>query len=208
MLPKLPLTLLPVLLCALPATAETAQRSHAATVPPTAAEVRAIRSFAHARENPLYLRAFLVRMPKGSDLHMHLGGAVYAETFLADARADLLCIDPHTLSLAKNIGTTRSIPPQPVCGEGRVSAASAFGSTPDAQHLYSSLVDSFSMRSFVPSSGTSAHDQFFATFGRFSGLKSHTGEWLDEVATRAAAQNELYLEVMVTPTFRKCFVLG
>jgi len=29
----------------------------------------------------------------------------------------------------------------------------------------------------------------------------HTGEWLDEVATRAAAQNEQYLELMVTPPF-------
>jgi adenosine deaminase len=58
------------------------------------------------------------------------------------------------------------------------------------------------MRSFVPSAGTSGHDQFFATFGRFGGLdKSHTGEWLDEIATRAAAQNEQYLEVMQTPSF-------
>ncbi len=58
------------------------------------------------------------------------------------------------------------------------------------------------MRSFVPSAGISGHDQFFATFDRFSGIdKSHTGEWLDEVATRAAAQNEQYLEIMETPIF-------
>jgi adenosine deaminase len=64
------------------------------------------------------------------------------------------------------------------------------------------LVDAFSMRGFVPTAGVSGHDQFFATFDRFSGIdKSHTGEWLDEVATRAAAQNEQYLEVMQTPSF-------
>ena len=58
------------------------------------------------------------------------------------------------------------------------------------------------MRGFVPSAGVSGHDQFFATFDRFGGLdKSHAGEWLDEVATRAAAQNEQYLEVMQTPSF-------
>jgi adenosine deaminase len=58
------------------------------------------------------------------------------------------------------------------------------------------------MRSFVPSAGISGHDQFFATFARFGGIdKSHTGEWLDEVATRAATQNEQYLEIMATPTF-------
>jgi adenosine deaminase len=144
-------------------------------------------------------------MPKGADLHMHLSGAIYAETFLKDAAEDLLCVNPATLSFTKNSGTTRSLPPQPVCGEGNVRADSAFKD----QHLYDALVDSFSMRSFVPSAGTSGHDQFFATFARFGGIdKSHTGEWLDEVATRAAVQNEQYLEVMETPIFSDAAKLG
>src|SRR5258708_35421142 len=37
---------------------------------------------------PLALRAFLAGMPKGGDLHSHLSGAVYAETFLRDAASD------------------------------------------------------------------------------------------------------------------------
>jgi adenosine deaminase len=168
-------------------------------------EQRAIQAFNIARRSPLELNAFLARMPKGADLHMHLSGAVYAETFIKDAAADLLCVNPTTLSFSKNVGTTRSLPPQPVCAEGNVRADEAFKD----QHLYDALVDSFSMRSFVPSSGTSGHDQFFATFGRFGGIdKSHTGEWLDEVATRAAAQNEQYLEIMVTPTFSNAAKLG
>jgi adenosine deaminase len=58
------------------------------------------------------------------------------------------------------------------------------------------------MRSFVPTAGFSGHDQFFSTFGRFSGLsKEHTGEWVDEIASRAAAQNQQYLELMETPLF-------
>jgi len=171
----------------------------------TAQEQRTIRAFNLTKQSPLQLNAFLVRMPKGADLHMHLSGAVYAETFIKDAAADLLCVNTTTLSFAKNVGTTRSLPPQPVCGEGEVRAESAFKD----QHLYDSLVDSFSMRSFVPSSGISGHDQFFATFGRFGGIdKSHTGEWLDEVATRAAAQNEQYLEVMDTPIFADAAKLG
>ncbi len=176
--------------------AQNARRSPGASTS-SRAERRAIRAFDSARRSPLDLHAFLERMPKGGDLHMHLDGAVYAETFLADARADLLCVDPQTFSLVKNVDTTRNLPPQPVCGEGRVSAESAFKD----QGLYNSLVDSFSMRSFVPSAGISGHDHFFATFGRFSGLKSHTSEWLDEVATRAAAQNEQYIEIMQTPPF-------
>jgi adenosine deaminase len=168
-------------------------------------EQRAIRAFNSAKQSPLELNAFLRRMPKGADLHMHLSGAIYAETFIKDAAADLLCVDPKAMSFFKPKATTRSLPPQPVCGEGNVRAEDAFKN----QKLYDALVDSFSMRSFVPSAGTSGHDQFFATFDRFSGIdKSHTGEWLDEVATRAASQNEQYLEIMETPDFSAAAELG
>lgn len=164
----------------------------------TQKEQRAAQAFNAAKKTPLQLRAFLAQMPKGADLHMHLSGAIYAETFLKDAASDLLCVNPATLSLTKNVGTTRSLPPQPVCDKDDVRAESVFTN----QHLYDALVDSFSMRSFVPSAGTSGHDQFFNTFDRFGAVHdSHYGEWLDEVAIRAAAQNEQYLEIMSTPTF-------
>ena len=165
-------------------------------------EARAIHAFDAARSSPLQLHAFLANMPKGADLHMHLSGAIYAETFIADAAADHVCVNPITLSFTKNAGTTGT---QPTCAQGDVPAASAFKD----QHLYDALVDSFSLRSFVPTPGTSGHDQFFATFGRFGGLSSiHTGEWLDEVATRAARQNEQYLEIMDTPSFGTAAKLG
>ena len=171
----------------------------AQTASGSASEAKAVRAFAAAAHNPLELRALLVRMPKGGDLHMHLSGAVYAETFLDDARADLMCVDPVAKSLATNVGTTRSLPPQPVCGEGKLRVDQAFS----AQALYDALVDSFSMRSFVPSTGVSGHDQFFATFERFDPTNRagsrHGGEWLDQIASRAAAQNEQYLEIMYTP---------
>jgi len=60
---------------------------------------------------------------------------------------------------------------------------------PANQKLYDRLVNAFSIRSFVPGPGFSVHDQFFVTFDRFGGLnKRHMGEWIDEVASRAAAQ--------------------
>jgi adenosine deaminase len=186
-------------------TAPRSGRNISRTLALTPHEQRATQAFNAAKQSPLQLNAFLARMPKGADLHMHLSGAVYAETFIKDAAADLLCVNPTTLSFTKNVGTTRSMPPQAVCGEGHVRAESAFKD----QHLYDALVDSFSMRSFVPTPGTSGHDQFFATFEHFGGInKSHTGEWLDEVATRAAAQNEQYLEVMETPIFADAAKLG
>ena len=138
------------------------------------------------------LHAFLMGFPKGADLHVHLSGAVYAETFIRDAGEDGLCVDPAALSFAK-----------PPCVGNLVAAKDLSGNISGAnQVLYDKLIDSFSMRSFVPSAGWSGHDQFFATFGRFGGLsKSHTGEWVDEVAARAASQNEQYLELMQTPPF-------
>ncbi len=144
------------------------------------------------KAGPEALRAFLEGFPKGADLHVHLSGAVYAETFIRDAGEDGLCVDPVALSFAKPPCTGKLIPATQL--SGNISAAN--------QALYDKLIDSFSMRSFVPSAGWSGHDQFFATFDRFGGLsKTHTAEWVDEVASRAAAQNEQYLELMETPPF-------
>jgi adenosine deaminase len=153
-----------------------------------AAEARADRAFqAAVRGGPLALRAFLAQFPKGADLHVHLSGAVYAESFIRAAGEDGMCVDPAVLSFAK-----------PPCVPPLVPAAQV----PANQDLYDRLINSFSLRSFVPTSGFSGHDQFFATFDRFGGLnKSHTGEWVDEAASRAAAQNQQYLELMETPPF-------
>ena len=155
---------------------------------PTAGEARASKAMEAARKSPLEMHAFLAEMPKGADLHMHLSGAIYAETFIRDAIADHVCVNPVTHSLVRGETTcvAPNVPPETALKD---------------QHLYDALVDAFSMKSFVPSAGTSGHDQFFDTFGRFGGLGNHNAEWLDEVATRAAAQNEQYLEIMMTPSF-------
>jgi adenosine deaminase len=188
------LTLL--LFCLANAHAQTAAKP--ATAANASFEQRAARAFESARANPLDLRAFLVRMPKGADLHYHLSGGVYAETFIRDAAEDGLCVDVATHAFARPQAVAQSEPAQPTCGEGKVPAAKAFTD----QHLYDDLIDAFSMRSFVPSAGVSGHDHFFDAFGKFGGLSQrHTGEWLDEVATRAASQNEQYAELMVTPNF-------
>jgi adenosine deaminase len=127
-----------------------------------------------------------------------LAGAVYAESWIRGGAEDNLCVDLATLSFFKTQAMTRSIPPQPVCGEGKTAAVHAFKD----QHLYDAIVDAFSMRSFVPSAGVSGHDHFFDSFAKFIVVdQRHTGEWLDEVATRAARQNEQYLELMDTPDF-------
>ena len=161
-------------------------------------EARATQALEAARkEGPLAVHAFLAAMPKGADLHVHLSGAVYAESFIRAAGEDGICVDVQARSFAKSS--------QGECGEGKVSAKSILGD----QALYDALIDSFSMRNFVPSSRISGHDHFFDSFGKFSGTnKAHTGEWIDGVATRAAAQNEQYMELMITPDFSHTAMLA
>jgi adenosine deaminase len=174
--------LLPVLV-----RAQTAAKESAAAA--GTAEQRAARAYEAARANPLDLEAFLWRMPKGADLHYHQDGGIYPESYIRVAAEDGLCVD---------LATHAIVPPQPSCGAGQVAAAQAFSD----QNLYNALMSAFSMRGFVPTFGTTGRDHFFDTFGKFSEMsRRHEGEWLDEIATRAAAQNEQYLEIMVAPDF-------
>jgi adenosine deaminase len=160
------------------------------------AEARAAHAYqAAVQAGPPALRAFLDQFPKGADLHIHLSGAVYAESFIRDAGEDKLCIDPAGLKFARD---NQGDPVKEPCTPPLVPASQL----PANQELYDRLIDAFSMRGFVPISGVSGHDQFFATFSRFGGInKRHIGEWVDEVASRAAAQNQQYVELMETPVF-------
>ncbi len=165
-----------------------------------ASELSAAKALDAVRGDPLALQVFLKRMPKGADLHNHLDGAVYAETFIRVGGEDGLCVDPVAKSFTKSQPIKSGAEPAPVCEAGDVPAAEV----PKNQHLYDELVDSFSMRGFVPSEGATAHDHFFGTFAKFGGTDPrHTGEFLHEVTTRAAAQNEQYLELMETPTWHR-----
>ena len=174
-----------------PATAEIAQAE------PTASELRAAKALDTVRGDPLALYVFLKAMPKGAELHNHLHSAVFAETLIGDAVEDKLCVDQaaHAFAKPQAIGDEG-----PVCGEGAVPAADAYKDL----RLYNGLIDAFSMRGFVPAEGVTGHDHFFGAFTKFGGTDpSHTGEWLDEVAGRAASQNTQYLELMATPTWNR-----
>ncbi len=166
----------------------------------TSSEQRTELQLQAARQNPLQLRHFLLGMPKGGDLHNHLSGAVYAESWIRAAAEDHLCVDLAKLAFAKPQPSSGSGAEQPACGDGKVPAADAYKD----QHLFDALVDAFSMRGFVPSPGVTGHDHFFEAFSKFSGTDPrHLGEWIDEIATRAAAQNGQYLELMHTPDFSR-----
>jgi adenosine deaminase len=163
------------------------------------------RALQAARNNPLDLRALLFDMPKGTDLHNHLFGAVYAESFIRAGVEDQLCVNTSTLSFLKTHQDVDAGTKGKPCGEGSVPAVQAYRD----QVLYDSLVDAFSMRGFVPTPGVTGHDKFFSTFRKFDGTDPrHLGEYVDEVATRAAKQNEQYLELMHTPDFSEAAALS
>jgi len=148
-------------------------------------EKKAARYFESIRRQPLLLHAFLQQMPKGADLHNHLSGAVYAESYVKWAAQDGLCIDRNTLSFSGPPCDQKDKPP----------ASSAFLDSA----LYARVLDALSMRQFNRG-GESGHDHFFATFSKFGAATNHhTPEMLAEVRSRAAQGHLLYMELMFNP---------
>jgi adenosine deaminase len=180
-----------------------AARAQTSAKPQTALtplEQRASLNLAAARSNPLQLRNLLLKMPKGSDLHNHLYGAVNAETWIKDAAEDGMCIDPAAIHGTSEVYSSGSSQP-PACPNGKIPAADVYKN----QHLYDDLINAFSMRNFVPAPGVSGHDHFFNTFARFNGIseEKHLGEWIHEIAAGAGRANVQYIELMHTPPFAR-----
>jgi len=146
-------------------------------------EQKTARYFESIRKSPPQMFAFLKRMPKGGDLHSHLSGAVYAESYIQWAAAKGLCVNQATMALA-----------QPPCDQaaGKPPASAALSNPV----LYRQLIDAWSMR-FWQYSGQNGHDHFFDAFGKFGGATF--GQMLAEVSSRAARGRVSYLELMLTP---------
>ncbi len=142
--------------------------------------------FDSIKNSEIELRAFLQDMPKGGDLHNHLFGAVYAESWIKWAEEDGLCLDRPNLSIR--------FPGENGCGN-MPDVKTALGGNQD---LRNDLIERFSLRDFVPYAGWSGHDQFFRTFGSMAALPSRFGDMVAESANLAGEQNILYLELMHT----------
>jgi adenosine deaminase len=146
----------------------------------TAAHLTAIEG------NAAELTAFLTQMPKGGDLHNHLSGAVYAETYLGWAAKAKDCIETSAGEYDLGIDTCG------YSGDVPIPASTA--------PLYTQAVEAMSMLNFVASSAQDGHDHFFATFSKFgamSGTSYHAAS-LADLETRAAGENEVYIELMLT----------
>jgi len=132
------------------------------------------------------LRNFLRDMPKGTDLHTHLSGAVYAESMIRWGAADGKCV--NTTTLVSSFGP---------CTVGQVPLANALTNSV----LFDNILEAWSMRGFIPGEET-GHDHFFATFDLFGGAFSgRTGYGVAEISNRAGRQNVQYMEPLITPQF-------
>jgi len=158
-------------------------------------EARTEAYFESVRNQPNQLMIFLRQMPKGGDLHNHLVGAIYAETFIEWAVEKNLCVDPEGFYLS-----------EPPCG-GQKATVPARNALTD-RFLYRNMVDAYSMRKWELS-GLSGHDHFFDTFDKFI-LASYgnTGRMLAETAARAASQHEIYQELMHAPALPETAALA
>jgi hypothetical protein len=152
-------------------------------------EQRASRYLENVRKEPPLALAFFRQMPKGGDLHNHLGGAIYAEDLIEFAAQDKLCVEPGTLALVPG-------PCDAPCDA--TSSKIQAGCADHDQNLYNSIVDAWSMRNWERGR-ESGHDHFFATFLKFQdALDNHYGEAIADALNQAGADHLQYLELMHT----------
>ena len=148
------------------------------------------------RHDPVLLREFLYGMPKGGDLHNHLEGSVYAESFVRFASGDGLCANRRTYTL--------TAPPCAPAAERFLVSKRLL----EDFALKEAMIDAYSMRNWAPGSD-SAHEHFFQSFSKFSeAAKRHTADMMAEVIARAGEEHLQYLEIMCTPDGGRAIKLG
>ena len=113
--------------------------------------------FEQIKTKPVELRHFLQNFPKGGDLHSHLSGAVYAESYLELASERDLCVDLKSKVLSKPPCDPIQSPPV----RSILDNKDEFGF-----ENFNQLINALSTRHYGlgPVSG---RDQFFSTFQRF-----------------------------------------
>ncbi|MEE9273044.1 MAG: hypothetical protein V3U57_07255 [Robiginitomaculum sp.] len=146
----------------------------------------AVGEFNAIKNNNIALREFIQAMPKGGDLHNHLFGAVYAESWIAWAEEDKMCLDKDALGIR--------FPGPDGCG----ALPSVKKALTGDQKLRNELIDKLSLRDFTPSQGWSGHDQFFDTFFSMASMPNRFGDMVADASNLAGRQNVSYLELMHT----------
>lgn len=160
---------------------------------------KVVNYFEKIKGNQAALRQFFTVMPKGGDLHNHLTGSAYAETYFELAAKKGLYVDLATGMLykekPKDIETIQLSPKMD-----------------DLHNHRMALIDKWSIRNFHPYKYPLGPDEyFFGTFGLLSALTSDTDDLaylMHKLKARASKENVQYLEVIgISPDISKnCFL--
>ncbi|WP_443901197.1 hypothetical protein [Odoribacter laneus] len=141
------------------------------------------------RYNHAALRQFFTAMPKGGDIHNHLTGSAYAETYFELAAKKEMYVDLETGKLYKE---------KPTSGKSTIIQLSK--DMDDLHNHRMELIDKWSIRNFQPYKYPLGPDEyFFGTFGLLSALTSDIDNLvylMHKLQVRALKENVQYLEVM------------
>ena len=153
-----------------------------------ASEQKTATYFESIRKSQPKQVAFLLKMPKGADLHNHLSGAIYAESYIKWAAENGLCVNNRTMALAVPASPSQCSPEQTPANTALTNSV-----------LYRQMIDAWSMRNWQLS-GQSGHDHFFDAFGRFGpATYNNSGRMLADAVKSAARGKASYVELMLTP---------
>ena len=145
--------------------------------------------FESIKGNPAALRQFFTAMPKGGDVHNHLTGSAYAETYFELAAKKGMYVNPETGRLYAQ---------KPM----EVETIQLSKDMDDLHNHRMALIDKWSIRNFQPYKYPLGPDEyFFGTFGLLSALTGNAENLaylMRELKVRAAKENVQYLEVMAT----------
>nr|WP_252255491.1 adenosine deaminase [Lysobacter capsici] len=154
------------------------------------AEAKVAVRFDQIADSPAQLRMFLQAMPKGADLHNHLGGSVYAEDYLRWAGDQGMCIATDS----------NSIVPPPCDAPGRMPARDLASK---AYLRYAQVVDTLSTRGVEQGIGDPvqpARERFFAAFDGFRPISQSSFPAKIATAREAAAGDRVsYVELIAMP---------
>lgn len=156
---------------------------------PTVEEQDTSKYFEDIKNDRAALRQFFTAMPKGGDLHNHLTGSAYAETYFEMAAKKEMYVNMKTGKLYKD----------------KPSEVETIRLSKDMDDLHNhrmELIDKWSIRNFQPYKYPLGPDEyFFGTFGLLSALTSDIDDLahlMRELKKRAVKENVQYLEVMAS----------
>ena len=156
--------------------------------PAAAPDAGATAKIETLRDKPAELYAFLLKFPKGGELHNHLSGAVYAEDYLTWAGQNDLCIDT----------VAKAIAPAPCKGPKLVPARGLDSRDPA---LYQTIVDWISVRGWLNgTTNLSGYDAFFSVFDKFGAVAMYEHGKSIAIMRQVSADGGIsYLELMNAP---------